>query len=172
VSHCHASCERQYGQPSCILGFAEIPWGSTLERVKATHGPPREIEPEFEAAAYYYDDELIGLNVEKRFVIHQRYGLINGGYTTDVDEGAGGDAYAEIVTALIARYPESDTDFEDGGLQTQFTDPSGQACIQVGLDVETGRLWVGYNRPNMIEWMTRREQAERHKRTAEYRRKL
>jgi hypothetical protein len=44
--------------------------------VRRVNGEPREILKDFESVVYHYDDELAGMAVDKRYVIHDRFGLL------------------------------------------------------------------------------------------------
>jgi hypothetical protein len=149
-----------------------MPWGCSLDAVRREHGQPLEVEPEFDAIAYHYNDTLFGLPVTKRFLVRNRVGLINGNYTTDVDLDEGVKAYADIVVALLGRYPGCDQEVDDGGFYAKLTDPTGEASIMIGFDLDNGHLWLGYNGPGMYEWAVARHAAESDERAVDVKRKL
>jgi hypothetical protein len=158
--------------PSVIHGFAGVCWGDMIGTVQNLHGEPRELLKEFEAVEYHYDEELAGLGATKRFLLHDRFGLITGGYIADTDEDAGPEAFGNIILALGDKYPGLTGDFTEGGLRFTMVDPSGAAQIDAGYDAEDCRLWIAYNGPHFVKWLLRRQKLSMRKQESDLKRKL
>jgi len=165
--------------PERITSFAELPWGSPADKVRARWGDPVAEEPVTNAVELAYHQTVNGQQVEAEFTIHQNHGLIVGCYVVPFDGPENCSAmFTQWRDAISQAYPGIDCreeqEVEQDGMAfdqafalgaaswcVEWDDPSGLSRIELLVWPSAEVFWVSYYGPHADAWEEERFRAER-----------